>query len=127
MKRSLQLNPLLVAATWEQIKAKRGELEVSPITLDSGLTFDYDQQAKLRFETALSQFDNLPTLVSGELAWKLADNSFELHTKSQLQAVYDELQQKTAIRAALLFAKAEELSSGSPTVGDIAELATWGL
>lgn len=127
MKRSLQLNPLLVAATWEQIKAKRDELELSPITLDSGLTFDYDQQAKLRFETALSQFDNLPTLVSGELAWKLADNSFELHTKSELQAVYDELQQKTAIRAALLFAQAEALAIGSPTVGDLEDLATWGL
>ena len=127
MKRSLQLNPLLVAATWGQIKAKRDELEVSPITLDSGLTFDYDQQAKLRFETALSQFDNLPTLVSGELAWKLADNSFELHTKSELQAVYDELQQKTAIRASLLFAQAEALASGSPTVGGLEDLATWGL
>ena len=127
MKRSLQLNPLLVAATWEQIKAKRDELEISPITLDSALVFDYDQQAKLRFETALSQFDNLPTLIDGKLAWKLSDNSFELHTKTELQAVYDELQQKTAIRASLLFAKAEELAAGSPTVGDIAELSTWGL
>lgn len=127
MKRSLQLNPLLVPATWEQIKAKRDDLELSPVRLDSGLTFDYDQKAKLRFETALSQFDSLPTLVEGKLAWKLADNSFELHTKSQLQAVYDELQQKTAIRAALLFAKAEELAAGSPTVGDLEDLATWGL
>lgn len=127
MKRSLQLNPLLVPATWEQIKAKRDELEVSPVTLDSGMTFDYDQQAKLRFETALSQFDNLPTLVDGKLAWKLADNSFELHTKTELQAVYDELQQKTAIRASLLFAQAEALAAGSPTVGDLEDLATWGL
>lgn len=123
----LQRDAAGVPVGWRAIKAKRDELEVSPITLDSGLTFDYDQQAKLRFETALSQFDNLPTLIEGKLAWKLADNSFELHTKSELQAVYDELQQKTAIRAALLFAKAEDLSSGSPTVGDIAELATWGL
>lgn len=127
MKRSLQLNPLLQPATWEQIKAKRNQLEVSPITLDSGLMYDYDQQAKLRFETALAQFENLPTLIDGQLAWKLADNTFQLHTKVELQAVYDELQSKTAIRAALLFAKAEELAAGSPTVGDLEGLSTWGL
>lgn len=123
----LQRNAADVPAGWRIIRAKRDELEVSPITLDSGMTFDYDQQAKLRFETALSQFDNLPTLVDGKLAWKLADNSFELHTKTELQSVYDELQQKTAIRASLLFSKAEELAAGSPTVGDLEDLATWGL
>lgn len=114
-------------ATWEQIKAKRNALEVAPITLDNGLTYDYDQQAKLRFETALAQFDNLPTLVDGKLTWKLSDNSFHPHTKAELQAAYDELQAKTAIRAAQLFMQAEVLAAGNHTVADIEDLTNWGL
>lgn len=114
-------------ATWGQIKAKRDALEVAPITLDNGLTYDYDQQAKLRFETALSQFDNLPTLVDGKLTWKLSDNSFHPHTKAELQAAYDELQAKTAIRAAQLFLQAEILAAGNHTVADIEDLTNWGL
>lgn len=121
------VDPLAIVATWEQIKAKRNALEISPITLDNGLAYDYDQQAKLRFETALAQFENLPTLIDGQLAWKLADNTFQLHAKVELQAVYDELQGKAAVRAALLFAKAEELAAGAPTVGDLEGLSTWGL
>lgn len=120
-------NPADITATWTQIKAKRNALEISPITLDNGLAYDYDQQAKLRFETALSQFDNLPTLIDDKLAWKLFDNSFELLTKSELQAVYDELQTKSAIRSAMLFVKAEELNLGNVTAGEIEELETWGL
>lgn len=127
MKRSLNINPLKKTATWEQIKTKRDALEVSPITLDNGLTYDYNEKAKLRFETALSQFDNLPTLVDGKLTWKLADNTLEPHSKAELQAVYDELQAKTAIRAAQLFMQAEILAEGNHTVADIEDLTNWGL
>lgn len=127
MKRTLQLNPLNHVTTWDQIKAKRNEIELMPIALDDGRVFDYDKDAMDRFDRAIASFDNLPTLVNGELGWKLYDNSVEMFSKDALIAVRDELQQKQAIRAAIIFARAEQLLGENRTFGEIQNLAVWGL
>lgn len=127
MKRSLQLNPLNKVATWEQIKAKRNEIELMPITLDDGRVFDYDKDAMDRFDRAIESFDSLPTLADGKLGWKLYDNTIEYLAKADLTAVRDELKAKQAIRAAVVFSQAEILMGQGKTLGEIQDLATWGL
>lgn len=127
MKRTLQLNPLNRVVTWDQIKAKRNEIELMPITLDDGRVFDYDKDAMDRFDRAIESFDSLPTLVNGELGWKLYDNSIEYFTKQALTAVRDELKSKQAIRAAVIFTQAEILAAQSKTLAEIQDLAIWGL
>lgn len=127
MLRNLQLNPLNKLATWEDIKAKRNEIELMPITLDSGLTYDYDDKAMTRFERAIAQFDNLPTLVDGKLYWKLFDNTFVPLDKPSLIAVRDELDAKQAIRAAIVFSRAEAIAAENRTLGEIQDPALWGI
>lgn len=127
MKRSLQLNPLNMIATWEQIKAKRNEIELMPISLADGRVFDYDKDAMDRFDRAINSFDSLPTLVNGELAWKLYDNTLEYMTKAELTAVRDELVSKQAIRTATIFQQAELLNAQGKTLSEVNDLTNWGL
>lgn len=127
MKRSLALNPLNQVATWEQIKTKRNEIELMPITLDDGRVFDYDKDAMARFDRAIASFNDLPTLVNGELGWKLYDNSIEWMNEVELTAVRDELQSKQAVRAAVVFQQAEILATQSKTLAEINDLTTWGI
>jgi hypothetical protein len=122
-KRSLQLNPLLKAATWEDIKAKRNELEQSPISTPYGV-FDADRDSVIRIGEALSSFHGLPTLVDGTLGWKRADNIVVMLSFVELLAV----RQAITNRAAILFAQAEVLKAGGPyQVKDLDNLALWGL
>lgn len=127
MKRSLQLNPLNVLATWDEIRTRRDEIELLPITLDSGLVFDYDTKAMQRFERAIAQFNTLPTVVNGVLGWKLADNTVAFYTQAQLIAIKQELDTKQAQRAATIFVRAEQLAGESRTFGEIQDLGVWGL
>lgn len=121
--RSLQLNPLLKTATWEDIKAKRNEIEQSPITTAHGV-FDADRDSIIRMDSALLGFSGLPTLVNGELGWKLADNSIVFLTEAELLSV----RQAITVRAALIFVAAETIAIGAPVqVGALNNLAIWGL
>lgn len=126
-QRSIQINPLNKPASWEVIRDRRNEIELLPITLSDGRTFDYDKDAMDRFERAIEQFDFLPTLTNNTLGWKLFDNSIQFFTKAELTAVRDELKQKQAIRAALIFVRAEELAALNVTVGQVQDLTTWGV
>ncbi|KZZ72402.1 hypothetical protein A3765_28520 [Oleiphilus sp. HI0130] len=124
------VQPLVIenpAATWDQVKAQRNEIELMPITLDDGRVFDYDKDAMDRFDRAIENFDTLPTLVNGELGWKLYDNSVAFMTKAELQAVRDELKAKQAVRAAVIFVRAEQIVAEGKTLDEIQDLSLWGI
>ena len=124
MKRSLQLNPANQLASWEHIKTKRNELEVSPITVGTE-DYDADRDSILRMDQALSAFDVLPTLnAEGKLGWKTFDNQVVLLTKAQLTQVREEI----AKRAALLHYNASVLhAAGTYLVKELDNTTLWGL
>lgn len=123
MQRTLFLNPRNKTAIWSDIKAKRDELEVSPITVTQGI-FDADREALLRIDSALSAFELLPTLDSNnKLGWKTYDNQVVMLSKSELQGIRNEI----AKRAALIHLNAEVIRQGSYLVSDLDNLSLWGL
>lgn len=123
MQRILNVNPLNQVATWEQVKAKRNELEVSPIMVPKGI-FDADRDSIMRINTAITAFDALPNLtVNNELGWKTYDNTVVLMTKTDLVG----LQEAVAQRASLIFYYAEQIFANSTLVKDLDNLNLWGL
>ena len=113
-------------ATWGQIKECRDTFEQSPLATSYG-TFDADEKSLKRMELALEAFDSLPTLVSGRLTWKLADNSLLALTKMELEDVFDQLKTNIAARAAVLHVQAEIFAASPPTVGYIKNPVNWGI
>lgn len=123
--RSLQLNPLNTPATTAQIKAKRDEIEQSPVTTTFG-TFDADDKSLARLKAALNYFAELPT-VSGEIEWTLADNTTVMLTETELGDVIEELGEAWAIRSATVHIAAQALPGTNVTVGELDNLMLWGL
>lgn len=116
-KRSLQINPALKEATWEDIKAKRDALIASPITTEHGV-FDAGQVSISRMDGAL-----LDPLVT-ELGWKLHDNTFVRLTPAQLNDVRIDISRRTG----RLFVVAEMLKTSGPyRVRDLDNPNMWGL
>lgn len=127
MKRSLQLNPNNLPATWEQIKHWRDTHEIAPITTAFG-EFDCDERSDARMLGSIEQFANLPTLdSSGKLTWKRADNSYLPVTKAELEQIYAEVKTNRAVRGALLHVKAEQFNAmnPAPTVAQLTNLTFW--
>lgn len=126
MKRSLQLNPGNRPATWATIKKWRDTHEVSPVATTFGV-FDMDERSNARMAGSIEQFDNLPTLQSGKLTWKRADNSYIALTKAELQSVYNEARLNRATRGALLHVKAEMFRQmdPAPTPAQLSNLSFW--
>lgn len=122
MKRFIQLNPDLKAATWEDIKAKRDELEQSPVTTPLG-EFDADQKSLMRMDSAIAAFDSLPTLLDGKLGWKRANNTIVWLTKAELESIRVAI----AVRAATLHYQAGVIEAGSYKVNEINSSSLWGL
>lgn len=124
MERTLLLNPDNKLATWEAIKAKRNELEVSAITV-SGITYDADKDSILRMDQALSAFDVLPTLdVNNKLGWKTFDNQVVMLSKTELQEVRDEI----AKRGSLLHFNATVIhTDGTHLMKDLNNPSLWGV
>lgn len=128
-QRQIQLNPLNNLATWKDIRDKRDELEISPITVDDGRIFDFNEKTIIRFQRSIQHFDSLPTLVDGKLPWKLEDNvTFSLMTKQELTDIFAELEAKQAVRGAQLHAAAQAIvDAGTHTVKDLQNPSLWGL
>jgi hypothetical protein len=126
LKRSLQLDPLKAPASWDQIKSKRDQLEQSPLRIN-GQVFDADEIAEKRLTLSLNAFETLPTVVSGKLTWKLADNSLLELTKVQLADVLDQLRLLSAQRAATLHYQAGVIAQAGATVGQLDDLTFWGV
>lgn len=123
MQRTLYLNPENKTALWADIKAKRNELEVSPITITQG-TFDADQEAIIRMDSAISSFDALPTLnAENKLGWKTYDNQIVFLNKTELESLRHEI----AKRAALLHYNASLIANSSHIVKDLNNLSLWGI
>lgn len=127
MKRSLKINPDNQPATREQIRDKRNAIEIMPVLLSDGKSYDYNHDTAMRFTGAIAQFSKLPGVKNSKITWKLADNTFKQMTKTQLQAAWNEIQEKAAIRSSLAHIKAEEMAAAGVTVGYINDLANWGL
>ena len=127
MNVSLKLDPRKKLATWEQIKAKRDELEASPIQLFNGNVYDYNERTELRLQKALKGFDSLRSVQEngGMLPWKLSNNEWYLHTKEEFQQVVNDIDLEIAKRSDELFARAEQLAANPPTVEDLELLSTW--
>lgn len=123
--RSLQLNPLLKAATVEQIKAKRNELEQAPITVSGVGTFDADDKSLVRMKAALDNWATLPTVVSGEITWVLADNSSVVLDETAFAAAVNAIGVAWAERSATVHIVAQTLPGTFVTVGDLDDSATW--
>lgn len=116
-KRSLQINPALKLATWEDIKAKRNALIESPIQI-GGNVFDADERSILRMDEAML----VPSAV--EFGWKLHDNTFVRVTPHELR----EVRIAIARRTGLLFVAGESLRmSGPHQVKDLDNPSLWGL
>lgn len=118
MKRSLIKNPELQEATWEAVKAIRDEIEQYPIKCN-GVLFDSDELSIKRMELAVEQFDNLPTVNDGKLAWKAFDNSIQWLTKIELSDTKQNIRMALAMRSSRLHTAAEyiRLSGQLMTVG----------
>lgn len=118
MKRSIINNPNLQDATWEAVKKLRDEIEQYPIKCN-GIIFDSDELSIKRMELAVEQFDNLPTVSSGQLAWKAFDNSIHLLSKAELSSTKQAIRMALAMRSSRLHLAAESirLSGLRMTVG----------
>ena len=128
MQLSLQVNPKNVQASWDQIRNKRDEIRISPITLNDGRTFDSDEDSFRLFYDSIDEFEHLPSEgldENGKLPWKMSNNLYTPCTKADLQAIVAELKTKRAVRAAVLQVRAEVLKVTGCTVGDLEELTTW--
>lgn len=121
-QRQIRINPALKTATWEDIKAKRNELELSPITTTKG-TFDADRDSLMRIDTAVAAFNSLPTLINGQLGWKTFDNQVVFLTNAEL----NEIRTAIAVRAATLHYQAGVIATGTHQVKDLDALPLWGL
>ena len=126
MKRTLLINPDNRPATASQIKHWRDTHEVAPIATASG-EFDCDPRSDARMSGSIEQFETLPTLQTGKLTWKRADNSFIPLTKAELQQVYAEIKTARATRGALLHVKASmfQQMATPPTPAQLADLSFW--
>lgn len=123
MKRSLQINPLNKAATWEVIKAKREELKRIPITTSIG-TIDVDNVSFQNITVAIGAFAALENPQTNTITWKMADNSFVNVTQAELQEVVTAV----AVRANTIHTKAEEINAiGGYLVKELDDLAVWGI
>lgn len=128
MKRSALINPDYFPATWEQIKAKRDELELAPIELDDGRVFDFDKDAIDRFNGSIKHFSSLTTKTSdGLLGWKLFNDDTEFLSQQNLADILAELETKQAIRSGILHYQAQAFKASPPTVAELNDLATWGI
>lgn len=123
--RSIQVNPDLQPATWDEIKYYRDLFEVSPITLDDGREFDYDEKAMVRMERSVNHWAAAQKETDGTLGWKLLDNSYTFATEAQLTAIKAELDNKLTERASILHVKAEVFKLTSATLGTVKELSNW--
>lgn len=76
---------------------------------------------------SIGQFDNLPTLQSGKLTWKRADNTYLALTKAELEQVYAEIQAVRANRGAVLHVRAEQFRfmDPAPTPAQLSDLSFW--
>ena len=126
MKRSLQLNPDNRPATWIQIRDWREKHKRAPVDIGMG-SFDADEAADQNFRNMIDDFDNLPTLQSGKLTWKRADNTLISLDKAELQQVYAEIKTARATRGALLHVSAEmfQQMATPPTPAQLADLSFW--
>lgn len=123
--RSLQLNPLNAQATAAQIKAKRDELEQSPITTTFGV-FDANEKSVARLEAALLYFSQMP-LTNGEIVWTKADNTTVSLDETEFGDLVAEISSAWALRSAIVHAKAQLLVTQPITLGELDNLALWGL
>ena len=126
MRRSLQLNPDNRPATWIQMRDWRERHKRSPVDTSMG-SFDADEAADQNFRNMIDDFDNLPTLQSGKLTWKRADNTFIPLDKAELQQVYAEIKTARATRGALLHVKAEifQQMATPPTPAQLSNINFW--
>lgn len=127
MKHSLKIHPDNELATWEDVKAKRNELEVSPITLNDGRIFDFDKDAMERLERTIKGWDNIPShlLVNGKFGWKMHNNNFSFMDKAELEALVSELEVKQLQRSALNFVFAETFLNSNPTIREVKDSSNW--
>lgn len=119
----IDINSLV--AEWGEIREKRNSLEQSPIMVSGFGMFDVDAISLERMQLAIEHFNDLPTLISGKLQWKLADNSFIGLDLTELQTVYAECKRLLTVRASVLFTKAEQFLAEGKTRGEIQNDVIW--
>ena len=68
-------------AGWDDIKYYRNLFMESPIETSYG-AIDVDQTSMIMMESAIANFDDLPTIVDGKITWKRSDNTFIQLSKS---------------------------------------------
>jgi hypothetical protein len=123
MERILGLNPQNKTAVWDDIKAKRNELEVSPIGFNGNL-FDADRDSIMRITNAINTFAYLPTLdADNKIGWKTYDNLVVQLSVTDLMSLQTAITQ----RASLLFMNAELIKASGYLVKDLDNLSIWGL
>lgn len=112
----------LEAALWGTIREKRDSL--AQLSIDN---YHCDQISMARVEYALKHFDELPGNTAGTIEWKRYDGTMTAHTKVGLQAVYDDLYRKIALRGEHLHIRANEIEQEQRTIGELNDMSVWGL
>ena len=100
-------------ASWGEIKFYRNLFMESPIDTSYG-TVDVDQTSIAMMESAIANFDDLPTIVNGQITWKKSDNTFVQLTKIMLIEMKAEVDVAKAVRGAYLFSQAEAFKNADP-------------
>lgn len=127
MKRSLQLNPIHQPGTWADIKHWRDVHEVAPVATSMG-TFDATPVSDERMARSIRRWTHLQTLdAQGKLHWKLADNSYQPMTQSELETVYNEIDINRTSRSSVLHLKAAlfDQQTVKPTPAQLSDISFW--
>ena len=113
-------------ASWADIKRYRNEFSNRPIAVTAGL-LDIDSTSMEILQLAEEQFDILPTVTNGELAWKMADNSYVYLEYQDVVLMNTEAKQLKAQQVATMFYQAEvfRAMSPAPTLDYVASYDNW--
>lgn len=117
--RSILTNDDNVIATIPKIRQLRDEAELQPVPVGAD-SFDADEVALRRMDLALQYFDDLPTLVDGQLAWRTFAGTEVWYTKTAFAVLVDQIKNYAVRRAALLHAVARQLEAdGTKTISQV--------
>jgi len=123
-------NVMGVAASREDVEVRFVELRESPI-LVFGILIDCNEDSITTMRQTHKYFDEQPLLDdvfemrdgAKCVLWRLADNSKQALTKTELGAFLDETEKQKALRTAQLYAKKRQLKDNGGTYAQV--LVDW--
>lgn len=132
-------DPDLRQACRDEINAMHRLLETAPVMV-FGEPFDCDEKSEIRMRDAIAFWDLRPIepgvfeereidgVLTKIVIWTKGDNTLIELTRDQLQAIFNEMLSRRAVRGAILFASLRRFKNNpETTLREINDPANWGI